>query len=57
MLLQGIPVKLSFIAIASFFVYAMHVLNRLISRNQPALLDLFGKKLTTAMENYIFTPP
>jgi 4-hydroxy-3-methylbut-2-enyl diphosphate reductase len=44
MLLQGIPVKLSFIAIASFFVYAMHVLNRLISRKPAGLVGSFREE-------------
>jgi len=44
MLLQGIPVSLSFIAIASFFVYAMHVLNRLISRKPAGLIGSFREE-------------
>ncbi|MEI6610146.1 MAG: UbiA family prenyltransferase, partial [Deltaproteobacteria bacterium] len=35
MVLQNIPVNISSITIASFFTYAMHVLNRLISRKPP----------------------
>jgi (E)-4-hydroxy-3-methyl-but-2-enyl pyrophosphate reductase len=35
MVLQNIPVNISSIIIASFFTYAMHVLNRLISRKPP----------------------
>ena len=35
MFLQNIPVGISSIMIASFFTYAMHVLNRLISRKPP----------------------
>jgi 4-hydroxy-3-methylbut-2-enyl diphosphate reductase len=44
MLLQGIPVKLSFIAIASFFVYAMHVLNRLLSLKPAGLIGSFREE-------------
>ncbi len=36
MVLQNIPVSKSSITIASFFTFAMHVLNRLISRKPPA---------------------
>ena len=35
MVLQNIPVSISSIMIASLFTYAMHVLNRLISRKPP----------------------
>ena len=35
MVLQNIPISISSIMIASFFTYAMHVLNRLISRKPP----------------------
>ncbi len=35
MVLQNIPVNISSVTIASFFTYAMHVLNRLISRKPP----------------------
>ena len=35
MVLQNIPVSISSMMIASFFTYAMHVLNRLISRKPP----------------------
>ena len=35
MVLQNIPLSISPIMIASFFTYAMHVLNRLISRKPP----------------------
>jgi len=44
MLLQGIPVKLSFIAIASFFVYAMHVLNRLLGLKPAGLIGSFREE-------------
>ncbi len=36
MVLQNIPVNISSIIIASLFTYAMHVINRLISRKPPA---------------------
>ena len=35
MVLQNIPLNISSLIIASFFTYAMHVLNRLISRKPP----------------------
>ncbi|MFO7570424.1 MAG: 4-hydroxy-3-methylbut-2-enyl diphosphate reductase [Smithellaceae bacterium] len=41
MVLQKIPVNPSSIAIASLFVYAMHVINRLISRKPAALIGSF----------------
>ncbi|MCX5850161.1 MAG: 4-hydroxy-3-methylbut-2-enyl diphosphate reductase [Deltaproteobacteria bacterium] len=44
MLLQGIPVSLSFIMIASFFVYAMHVLNRLLGRKPVGLVGSFREE-------------
>ncbi len=44
MLLQGIPVRLSFIAIASFFVYAMHVLNRLLGLKPAGLIGSFREE-------------
>ncbi|MGA2781810.1 MAG: 4-hydroxy-3-methylbut-2-enyl diphosphate reductase [Smithella sp.] len=44
MLLQGIPVKLSFIAIASLFVYAMHVLNRLLGLKPAGLIGSFREE-------------
>jgi len=44
MLLQKMPVKFSFIAIASFFVYAMHVLNRLLSRKPAGLVGSFREE-------------
>jgi (E)-4-hydroxy-3-methyl-but-2-enyl pyrophosphate reductase len=43
-LLQGIPVRLSFIAIASFFVYAMHVLNRLLGLKPAGLIGSFREE-------------
>ncbi|MFA5321294.1 MAG: 4-hydroxy-3-methylbut-2-enyl diphosphate reductase [Smithella sp.] len=44
MLLQGIPVSLSFIAIASLFVYAMHVLHRLLGRKPANLVGSFREE-------------
>ncbi|HEX7415934.1 MAG TPA: 4-hydroxy-3-methylbut-2-enyl diphosphate reductase, partial [Smithellaceae bacterium] len=44
MLLQEIPLNISSIAIASFFVYAMHVLNRLISRKPLGLIGSFREE-------------
>lgn len=44
MLLQKIPVHVSSIAIASLFVYAMHVLNRLMSSRQSGLIGSFREK-------------
>ena len=48
MLLQKIPVKISSIAIASFFVYAMHVLNRLMASKQSGVNRLFPRKILSA---------
>ena len=42
--LQKIPVHISSIAVASFFVYAMHVLNRLVSRKESGLIGSFREK-------------
>lgn len=44
MLLQKIPVRFSPIVIAAFFVYAMHVLNRLISTRESGLIGSFREK-------------
>ncbi|HBL53048.1 MAG TPA: 4-hydroxy-3-methylbut-2-enyl diphosphate reductase [Syntrophaceae bacterium] len=44
MLLQKIPVRFSSIAVAAFFVYAMHVLNRLISTRESGLIGSFREK-------------
>ncbi len=44
MLLQRIPVNISHLAVASFFVYAMHVLNRLISRKPHGFLGSFREE-------------
>jgi 4-hydroxy-3-methylbut-2-enyl diphosphate reductase len=44
MLLQRIPVSLSYIAIASFFVYAMHVLNRLLGLKPAGLIGSFREE-------------
>jgi len=44
MLLQRIPFNISHLAVASFFVYAMHVLNRLISRKPSSFLGSFREE-------------
>lgn len=44
MLLMGIPVQMSFIGIASLFVFAIHVLNRLISRKPAGLVGSFREE-------------
>jgi (E)-4-hydroxy-3-methyl-but-2-enyl pyrophosphate reductase len=44
MLLQGITVSPSFIAIASLFVYAMHVLHRLLGRKPANLVGSFREE-------------
>jgi len=44
MLLQNIPVSLTFIAIASLFVYAMHVLHRLLGRKPANLVGSFREE-------------
>ena len=44
MVLQGIPVKFPFVAIAALFVYAIHVLNRLISRKPTGLVGSFREE-------------
>ncbi len=44
MLLQNIPVNLSFVAIASLYVYAIHVLNHLISRKPTGLVGSFREE-------------
>ncbi|MDD4092804.1 MAG: UbiA family prenyltransferase, partial [Smithellaceae bacterium] len=41
MLLQNIPVSATSIAVASFFVYAMHVLNRLVTSKESGLIGSF----------------
>ncbi len=44
MLLQTMPVGPSHLAVASFFVYGMHVLNRLISRKPSGFLGSFREE-------------
>ena len=44
MVLQGMPVDMSFVAIASFFVYAMHVLHRLLGRKPANLVGSFREE-------------
>jgi len=41
MLLQNIPVAAASLAVASFFVYAMHVLNRLVTSKESGLIGSF----------------
>jgi (E)-4-hydroxy-3-methyl-but-2-enyl pyrophosphate reductase len=56
MLLQNMPVRLSFIAIASFFVYAIHVLNRLISRKPAGLVGSFREEsYNRHKKTYLYT--
>jgi len=52
MLLQTIPVSVSSIAVASFFVYAMHVLNRLMSSKESGLIGSFREKSYLRHEKY-----
>ncbi|MDP2854188.1 MAG: 4-hydroxy-3-methylbut-2-enyl diphosphate reductase [Smithellaceae bacterium] len=52
MLLQKIPVHISSIAIASLFVYAMHVLNRLTGRKQSGLIGSFREKSYLRFKRY-----
>jgi 4-hydroxy-3-methylbut-2-enyl diphosphate reductase len=52
MLLQKIPVQISSIAVASFFVYAMHVLNRLMASKQWELIGSFREKSYLQHEKY-----
>ena len=54
MLLQNMPVNLSFVAIAFLYVYAIHVLNRLISRKPAGLVGSFREETTTIIENIYF---
>lgn len=44
MLLQNIPVSPALIAVASFFVYAMHALNRLIIHKESGMIGSFREK-------------
>lgn len=56
MLLQNMPVKFSFIAIASLFVYAIHVLNRLISRKPAGLVGSFREEsYNLHKKTYLYT--
>ena len=52
MLLQKIPVDISSIAVASFFVYAMHVLNRLMGSKESGLIGSFREKSYLRHEKY-----
>jgi 4-hydroxy-3-methylbut-2-enyl diphosphate reductase len=56
MLLQGISVNPPFILIASFFVYAMHVFNRLLERKPAGLVGSFREESYTRYGKlYFFT--
>jgi len=50
MILQNIPVSFPHIAIASFFVYTMHILNRLISRRPLGFTGSFREETYTKHE-------
>jgi (E)-4-hydroxy-3-methyl-but-2-enyl pyrophosphate reductase len=52
MLLQNIPVRMTSIAVASLFVYAMHVLNRLMSGRESGLIGSFREKSYLKNEKY-----
>jgi 4-hydroxy-3-methylbut-2-enyl diphosphate reductase len=54
MMLQQIPVRFSSIALASLFVYAMHVLNRLMSSKQSELIGSFREKSYLRHKNKYF---
>ena len=54
MLLQNMPVKFSFITIASLFVYSIHILNRLISRNPAVLIGSFREETYLRHEKIYF---
>ena len=54
MLLQDMPVNFSFIMIASLFVYAIHVLNRLISRKPSGLVGSFREEYYVRHEKIFF---
>jgi 4-hydroxy-3-methylbut-2-enyl diphosphate reductase len=51
MFLQKIEFRISSLAIASFFVFAMHVLNRLISRKPDGILGSIREELYIKHEN------
>ncbi len=56
MLLQNMPVRLSYIAIAFLFVYAIHVLNRLISRKPAGLVGSFREEsYNRHKKTYLYT--
>ena len=54
MLLQSIPLNISSPAVASFFVYAMHVINRLVSRKPGGVLDSFREETYVKHEKVYF---
>ncbi|MEE9910131.1 MAG: 4-hydroxy-3-methylbut-2-enyl diphosphate reductase [Deltaproteobacteria bacterium] len=52
MLVQKIPVDIRSIAIASFFVYAMHVLNRLVSSRESGVIGSFRERSYLTFKKY-----
>ena len=52
MILQKIPVDVPSVAVASFFVYAMHVLNRLMSTKESGLIGSFREISYAQHEKY-----
>ena len=52
MLLQNIPPRISAIAIASFFVYGMHVLNRVSTSKEMGLIGSFREQSYLRHEKY-----
>lgn len=54
MLLQGIPVSTADLAVASLFVYGMHILNRLITRKPSGFLGSFREETYLKHEKTFF---
>ncbi len=54
MLLQSIPVNVTSPALASLFVYAMHIINRLVSRKPGGFLDSFREETYVKHERTYF---
>jgi len=52
--LQNVPIKFSYIAISSLFLYATHVLNRLISRKPLGLVGSFREETYLRHEKLFF---
>ncbi len=52
MILQNLPVSVPLIIVASLFVYAMHVLNRLSSRGESGLIGSFREASYLRYPNY-----